>query len=144
LDILKIAQVFLEKVKKDAILYKNFKSIANCPKYFFSLLEKRIWDEAMIKILTFCDVLLTNFKIESMLMRTPSFSPHQIEYESKEERLKHVSILSPDTSVKDNSGISRSTSNSGNLKKARVARKRQDPDLIKYLSQSVSQKKLIT
>lgn len=144
-DILRIGEIFLMKVKKDAILYKNFKNIANCSKYFFGLLEKRTWDEALIKLLSFCDALLTSFKFESLLMRTPSFSPYmQANLDSKEERLKHVSILNPDTSGKESLGLSRSTSNSGNLKKARVARRKQNPDLLQFLSHSVSESKLIS
>lgn len=125
-DILLIGQKFVLNLKKNLAVYKTFKGIGNCGKYFLGLLQKRVWDEALIKLLTFCEVLLTGFKIESCLMRTPSFSPHQqvhISCEDNGDSLRQVSILNPDSSLKDSSGVGKSIlRKSQSLNKPRVAR----------------------
>ena len=125
-DIFLIGQKFVVGLKKNNAVYKTFLGIGNCEKYFLGLLQKRVWDEALIKLLTFCEVLLSSFKIESCLMRTPSFSPHQqlhISREDNEDNLRHVSILNPDSSLKDSSGVGKSIlRKSQSLNKPRVAR----------------------
>lgn len=125
-DILVIGEKFMSILKKNSVIYKTFKQIGNCEKYFLALLQKRVWDEALIKLLSFCEVLLASFKIESCLMRTPSFSPHQkihINCEDNEDSCRHISILNPESSIKDTSSQGKSIlKKSKSLNKPRVAR----------------------
>ena len=102
-DIKDISTRVLIKIKQDKPLYSAFKEVANCSKYFLSLLGHQLWDEALFKLLMFCEILLNNFKIESLSLRTPSFSPHihltKHSSGSSSDYSPQVSILNPESSI---------------------------------------------
>ena len=90
----------IKKVKLDKSMHHLFKEICISPKYFLKLLDQKILDEALLKILTFFELVLNNYKIESTVQRTPSFSPHfhlmNKSEESSSSYSPQVSIINPE------------------------------------------------
>lgn len=133
-EIMQSANRTIKKIKNEDSIYKAFKELANCSKYFLSLLEHGQMEEALLKLLNFIEHLLVNFKIESLSMRTPSFSPNirgaQNRSKSSENPSPQVSIINPEISMsRDQSEFSpihskdaQKTQSKAFLRKPRISR----------------------